>query len=87
MLKGEKLEVKQTISIEVKGLGKKIERARRKSDKTVEKICSELGVSKTYWYDLEGEKIKGALSYENLVKIEQILGVNFNVRLNNAYRD
>jgi hypothetical protein len=36
-------------------------------------------VSRTYWYDIEKETLKGALSIENLRKIEEALEVDFGV--------
>ena len=50
------------------------------SDKSLEQICDEVELSRTYWYDLEKEKLKGTLSIENLKKIEIVLGVDLGVR-------
>lgn len=51
-------------------------------NKTMEDICKEVGVSKTYWYDIEYDRLRGSLSIENLRKIEAALkvdlGINFN---------
>jgi len=46
----------------------------------LDQICEEVGVSRTYWYDLESERIKGTLSIENLRKIEQALGADFGIK-------
>jgi len=68
--------------IEIDGLGDVIKKARISSGKTVDQLCEEVGVSRTYWYDIENETVKGTLSFENLRKIEEVLeidlGVNFN---------
>lgn len=77
------ISVKQTREASFKGLGEKIKQARKKlrGKKTIEQICQEVGVSKTYWYDIENECLRGSLSIENLRKIEMALevdlGVNF----------
>ena len=65
--------------IEVKGLGGVIKKARRISDKTLEQLCDEVGVSRTYWYDIENETLKGTLSFENLKKIEESLEIDSGV--------
>lgn len=74
-----RVRVRRIEEIEVEGLGSLIRDARLASPKSLEKICGEVGVSKTYWYDLERETIKGSLSIENLKKIETVLAVNFGV--------
>ncbi len=43
-------------------------------------LCGEVGVSRTYWYDLEKETLKGTLSIENLQAIEKSLDVSFGVK-------
>jgi transcriptional regulator with XRE-family HTH domain len=49
--------------------------------KSLAAICDEVGVSTTYWYDIEKNKIRGALSIENLRKIEKALGIDLGVAL------
>ncbi|BAZ33640.1 transcriptional regulator (plasmid) [Cylindrospermum sp. NIES-4074] len=75
-----KMRVRQVREIEVDGLGERIKQARLKSSKSLERICDEVGVSRTYWYDVEKETLKGGLSIENLRRIEKALGVNFGVK-------
>jgi len=74
--------VRQIKEIEIEGLGQRIKKARLVSKKSLNKICEEVGVSVTYWYGIERETLKGALSIENVRKIEESLktdlGVNFN---------
>ncbi|WP_257999310.1 helix-turn-helix domain-containing protein [Fischerella thermalis] len=60
-------------------MGDRIKQARLDSKKSLEQICDEVGVSRTYWYDIEKETLKGALSIENLRKIEEALEVDFGV--------
>jgi len=75
------MRVREIREINVDGLNERIKQARLalSPDKSLEKICGEVGVSKTYWYALEQNKINGALSIENLRKIEEVLGVDFGV--------
>ena len=76
--------VRQIREIEAVGLGEKIRQARLAlvGKKSLTEICKEVGVSRTYWYELEEERIKGTLSIENLRKIEAALSVDFGVDFN-----
>lgn len=76
-----KVRIRRIQEVEVEGLGDRIKQARLASPKSLEQICDEVGVSRTYWYDIEKETLKGTLSYENLQKIEQVLGVVLGVNL------
>lgn len=75
------MRVRQIREVEVKGLGDRIRQARSASKKSLKQICEETGLSRTYWYDMEAENIKGSLSIENLRKIEQALEVDFGVKI------
>jgi transcriptional regulator with XRE-family HTH domain len=74
------MRIRQVKEIEIEGLGDRIKQARLDSRKSLEQICDEVGVSRTYWYDIEKETLKGALSIENLRKIEEALGVDLDVK-------
>ena len=65
--------------IEIDGLGNMIRTARTYSGKTVDQLCEEVGVSRTYWYDIENETLKGSLSLENLQKIQEVLRLNLEI--------
>lgn len=80
--KGIGIVVRKIKEIEVDSLGERIKAARLASNKSLEKICGEVGVSKTYWYDLEKDRIKGCLSIENLKAIEEALETDFGVTFN-----
>jgi transcriptional regulator with XRE-family HTH domain len=75
-----KMRIRQVKEIEIGGLGQQIKYARISCSKSLEQICDEVGVSRTYWYDIEKETLKGALSIENLRKIESVLGVDLGVQ-------
>lgn len=76
----ELVRVRQIREVEVEGLGERISKARKESGKSLEWLCGEVELSRTYWYDLENETLKGALSLENLRKIEKVLGISFDIR-------
>jgi len=78
------MKVREIKEIEVEGLGKRIRDARVLSTKTLKSILEEVGLSRAYWYGLEKENIKGALSIENLRKIERVLDVDLEVDLDAA---
>ena len=75
------MRIRQVKELNVTGIGDRIRQARIAiaGQKSLERICAEVGVSRTYWYDIEKEAIKGALSIENLRKIENALGVDFEI--------
>ena len=77
-----KMRIRQIKEVEAEGLGERIKQARLAIAKVkpLGRICKEVKVSRTYWYDLENETIKGTLSVENLRRIEESLGVAFGVR-------
>jgi transcriptional regulator with XRE-family HTH domain len=78
--------IRQIKEIEKPGLGAMIREARTAMadapdphKKSLEEICTEVGLSKTYWYDIEREQVRGALSIKNLRKIELALGIDFGI--------
>lgn len=83
------MRIRQIKEIEILGLGEVIRKARiamadtpEPDKKTMEDICNEVGVSKTYWYDIEREQVRGALSIKNLRKIEAALKIDLGVKFN-----
>ncbi|MDJ0591276.1 MAG: helix-turn-helix transcriptional regulator [Pleurocapsa sp. MO_226.B13] len=78
------LRIRKIDEIQAKGLGQKIREARYalRGKKTLEEICNFVGVSETYWYDIEKERIKGCLSYDNLRKIEEVLNIDLEINFN-----
>jgi transcriptional regulator with XRE-family HTH domain len=74
-----KMIVRRTIDREVLGLGQKIKRAREADGRSLEAICGEVGISRVYWYDIEGEKVRGSLPEETLRRIEKALGTDLGV--------
>jgi transcriptional regulator with XRE-family HTH domain len=76
------MKVRRTIEKEVPRLGQKIKQAREADDRSLEAICSEVGISRVYWYDIESERVRSALPEETLRKIEKALGVDLGVKFN-----
>ena len=54
------MRIRQIREVEVAGLGERIRQARLAISgvKSLEQICDEVGVSRTYWYDVEKETLK-----------------------------
>lgn len=80
------MKVKKVITkeVEVSGLGRRIKDARMslpRSGKSLEALCGEVGISRTYWYDIEKERIKGSLSFDLLRSIESALGIDLGVKI------
>ena len=73
------VKVRRTQDLEVSGLGKKIEEARKADNRSLETLASAAGMSRVYWYDIEKERVRDALPEETLRRIEQVLGVSFGV--------
>ncbi|MBW4511760.1 MAG: helix-turn-helix domain-containing protein [Scytonematopsis contorta HA4267-MV1] len=73
------MKVRRTIEREVPGLGQKIKKAREADGRSLESICGEVGISRVYWYDIEGERVRGSLPEETLRKIEKALNIDLGV--------
>ncbi len=73
------MKVRKVIDRDVPGLGQQIKDAREADGRSVEAICSLVGVSRVYWYDIEAERIRGALSEKTLRKIEEVFNLKFGV--------
>ena len=76
------MRIRKIQEIKVKGVGDRIKQARLslpRNGKSLNDLCEEVGISRTYWYDIENDQLKGALSIENLRKIEKALDIDFGV--------
>lgn len=77
------MRVRKTIDIDVPGLGQRIREVRkaRKSDsRSLTELAAAAGMTTANWYAIEAEEIK-ALPIETLRRIEEVLGVDFGVKL------
>jgi DNA-binding XRE family transcriptional regulator len=73
------IKVIRITDIDVPGLGEQIKRLREADGRSVDTIRKLVGVSRVYWYNIESEKVSGALSEKTLRKIEEVLGGSFGV--------
>ncbi len=73
------MKVKRSTEKYAPGLGERIRRARVADNRSVEMLCGLAQISRVYWYDIESEKIRGALPEDTLRRIEQVLGVDLEV--------
>ncbi len=67
--------------VDVPGLGDQIKKAREASDRAVTELAKASGISRNYWYQLEAEAVLGGVAEETLRKIEEVLGIDFGVKL------
>jgi transcriptional regulator with XRE-family HTH domain len=79
------LKIRQTREIEVEGIGERVRIARKavckQLGKSLETICQEVGVTRTYWYRIENEDMgkDEGLSIETLMKIQQVLSIDLGI--------
>jgi transcriptional regulator with XRE-family HTH domain len=76
-----KLQVKRVKEIvgDFPGLGQRIRQAREQDGRSLTEICRESGISRSYWYQLEGEDLRSPATEEVIRKIERALGVDLGV--------
>ena len=74
--------VVRTQSMDVRGLGQAIKRARLKDGRPLRQICAQVGMTTANWYRIESEN--QTLPLETLRNIEEILGVSFGVIFENS---
>lgn len=71
------MKITKKIELEVIDLGSRIKKARKRSEKPLTQLAREAGMSATNWYRIEKEEQE--LPIETLRKIEEVLGVEFDV--------
>ncbi|NJR71001.1 MAG: helix-turn-helix transcriptional regulator [Synechococcales cyanobacterium CRU_2_2] len=64
---------------EFPGLGERIKSAREADARSLSQICRETGISRSYWYQLEGEDLRSPATEEIIRKVESALGVDLGV--------
>lgn len=74
------MKVRKNIDAEVPGLGEQIRKARKLDRRSLIQICELVDMTPMNWYKIEAEETK-ALPIETLRKIEEVLGVDFGVKL------
>ena len=70
--------IRETVDFEVPNLQYSIRYARGNSQRTLEELCREAGMSVSNWYKIENCEVK-ALPRETLRRMEEALGADFGV--------
>ena len=75
------LQVKRvkTSVIDFPGLGQRIKEAREKDERSLVQICKECDISRAYWYQLEAEDMRSAVTEEIIRRIEVVLDIDVGV--------
>ena len=68
--------------IDIPGLGERLRQARLQSKRSVASLATAAGISRHYWYQLEGEAVLSGVTIETLRNIEQALGADLGVDFN-----
>jgi transcriptional regulator with XRE-family HTH domain len=74
------MRIRKVDEIDAPDLAARLKSARGADDRSLAEICRQVGVSPQYWYNLERGTIT-TMSFETLRKIEEVLGVDFGVKL------
>ncbi|AUB44679.1 Cytoskeletal protein RodZ, containings Xre-like HTH and DUF4115 domains (plasmid) [Nostoc flagelliforme CCNUN1] len=74
------VKIRRYTDIEISGLGGKIKQARKADGRSVEVLAGEADISRSYWHDIEAERIRDALPEDTLRKIERVLGIDLGVK-------
>ena len=75
------MQVKRVVEIihDFPGLGQRIRQAREHDERSLSEICRDCGISRSYWYQLEGEDMRSPATEEIIRKIEGALGIELGV--------
>ncbi|MDJ0719721.1 MAG: helix-turn-helix transcriptional regulator [Prochloraceae cyanobacterium] len=76
------VQVKRVVEVvkDVPNLGQRIRQAREQDPRSLSQICRDCGISRSYWYQLEGEDLRAPATEEIIRKIEATLGVDLEVK-------
>ncbi len=76
------MQVKRVVEIvhDFPGLGQRIRQPKEQDERSLSQISRKCGVSRSYWYQLEGEDMRSPATEEVIRKIEGALGVDLGVR-------
>ena len=75
------MEIKRTIEVTVNfpQIGEKIRNARKLDKRSLTQLCEEIGISRTYWYQLEKEALLLPVSEDVIRKIESVLNIDLGI--------
>jgi transcriptional regulator with XRE-family HTH domain len=78
------MKVRVVSDIEANGLGRRIKTARKHDPqrRSVAALAAAAGISRAWWYRLEGELVRGAVPMETLRAVEAVLEVDLGVTNN-----
>lgn len=71
------MKVRKVEDIEISGLGDRIKKAREAHKSSLVQLAKVAKIDRSYWYDIEAERLSYPLPIETLRKIENVLGVKF----------
>ncbi len=74
------MRIRKVDEVDVPDMAARLKSAREADDRSLAEICRQVGVSPQYWYNLERGAVS-TMSFETLRKIEEVLGVDFGVKL------
>jgi transcriptional regulator with XRE-family HTH domain len=69
----------QEVICDFPGLGDRIRKARESDSRSLTAICTEAGISRSYWYQLENGDMRSPATEEIIRKVERVLGVDLGV--------
>jgi len=68
--------------VDIPGLGYQIKKAREDDVRSLTELAKTVGISRNYWYQLEGESVLGGVAEDTIKKIEEVLNANFGIKFN-----
>ncbi len=74
------MRIRKVDEVDVPDMAARLKSARVADDRSLAEICRQVGVSPQYWYNLERGAVS-TMSFETLRKIEEVLGVDFGIKL------
>lgn len=74
------MRIRKIEEVDVPDLAAMLKAAREADKRSLAEICRQVSVSPQYWYNLERGSVT-TMSYETLRRIEEVLGVDFGVKL------
>jgi transcriptional regulator with XRE-family HTH domain len=73
------VKIRRYIDVEIGNLGEKIKYHRKADGRSVEELAIAAQISRSYWHDIENERLRAALPEKTLRRIEEVLGINFGI--------
>jgi transcriptional regulator with XRE-family HTH domain len=74
------MKIRRFVEIESEGIGERIKKFRKADGRPIEVLAGESKISRSYWHDIEGERVRDALPEETLRRIERVLNIDLGVK-------